>query len=235
MKLCIAGYLRVSSEGQTDGDGYPRQAASIEQFTNARGWSISVIAYDATRGANDLDDRLGLTGLMEYMAASAADRKIIVVEAQHRWAREVIISEMLLRECRKSGIEVWSAGNGVNLCEDGEDGTHKFIRQLMAVVDEFDKHRLVYRMRVARQRKKANTNGREGVEGRRPYGTRPGELRTLAVMHDLDLTRLSTRKIAMELNTRHLPTRAGTPWNAGTVWKVLHNPRSTQLLEEFAR
>lgn len=227
----VVGYLRVSSEGQTEGDGFARQEATVRNFCQSKGWAVAEVFDDATSGRNDLDSREGLTTAMEHLSR-VQGRRIIVVEAQSRWARDVIVSEMLLRECRKAQIEVWSATSGSNLCEDGDDGTSKFIRQLMSVVDEFDKHRLVHRMRVARQRKKRETGGRAGVEGVRPFGSRPGELRVLLHMNDLRGQERSLVEIADELNRQRLFTRSGTPWSSGQVWRTLNNPRSQLMVQE---
>lgn len=229
--IYVMGYLRVSSDGQIEGDGYPRQQKNIEEFCAHRAWMIQAFFKDATQGANEMKDRIGLANLMETLRSVEADRKIIVVEAQHRWARDSMIGELLLRDCKKEHVEVWSANTNTNLCEDGADGAAKFIRSIMGAMDEFDKQRLVYRMRVARERKKAQSNGREGVEGPPPYGARPGELKVLHKIFDLDKQAWSSRMIARELNDTNLMTRTGTPWCNGTVYKIIKNPRSRRLAE----
>ena len=75
----------------------------------------------------------------------------------------------------------------------------------------------------ARVRKRRET-GR--CEGRKPFGTRPGEAEILGLMRKLRRKpkggeRLSFDAIADRLNATGVPTRTGARWRGPTVWGIV--------------
>ena len=99
-------------------------------------------------------------------------------------------------------------------CDD--DPTRVLIRQVLGAVSQFDKSVTVLKLRAARERVKRR-NGR--CEGRKPYGTRPGEHTVLQRIQELRRkprgeNRLSVAKIAEILNREGHPTRTGKPPSA---------------------
>src|SRR5690606_19945671 len=81
----------------------------------------------------------------------------------------------------------------------------------------------VLKLRTARQRIRQRA-GR--CEGRKPFGTRPGEAESLALMRRLRRKlpggkRASFADIADTLNAKGIPTRTGAPWRARTVHGIL--------------
>jgi site-specific DNA recombinase len=78
------------------------------------------------------------------------------------------------------------------------------------------------KLKAARVRKR-RAEGR--CEGRKPYGTRPGEAEVVAVIHKLRRKprggeRLSFKTIADRLNAQGHPTRTGKPWARETVRQI---------------
>ena len=217
-------YLRVSGKGQIDGDGFDRQAEKIAKWASATGHTIErEFREEGVSGKNDLDGR---PAMIDLLAAIQQDGvRIVVVERADRFARDLVASELLLREFTGAGVQVFEADGGHDLSAgDADNPTAKLIRQILAAVSEFDKSSIVLKLRAARRRRRAETGRCEGVK---PFGTLPGEAETITIMRQLrrkpvgKAKRMSFAKIAAELDERGIPTRGGEPWNASSVRGIL--------------
>src|SRR5204863_235004 len=93
-----------------------------------------------------------------------------VVERLDRLARDLMVSEFLLKELRIRGIKVFATDQGalIDMANNEGDPTRKLIRQIIAALSEWEKSQLVLKLRVARERKRKQT-GR--CEGPLPYGS----------------------------------------------------------------
>jgi len=171
MTTDAVSYLRVSGRGQIDGDGFPRQREAITRYARAAGVEV-VDEYrdEGVSGTKDLDDRDGLSDLMTRLASNGI--RLVLVERADRLARDLMVSEVLLAEFRKLGITVVAADSGTDLSAGDDDPTRVLIRQVLGAVAQFEKSVIVAKLRAARVRKRRET-GR--CEGRKPFGTRPGE------------------------------------------------------------
>ena len=215
-------YLRVSGKGQINGDGFPRQREAIRRYAKAGG--IEVIEEyrdEGVSGTKDLDHRDGLSDLMAHIHTNGV--RLVLVEWADRLARDLMVSEILLAEFRKLGVQVVAADSGTDLTVSDDDPTRKLIRQVLGAVAEFDKSVLVAKLKAARIRKR-RVSGR--CEGRKPFGTRPGEAETLALIRRLRRkprggARLSFDAIAARLNEMNVRTRSGKRWAGGTVYGIL--------------
>ena len=113
-------YLRVSGLGQVDGDGFHRQRESIQERARMLDLEIVREFRDAgVSGTKALQDRPGLTALVEHAAGNGA--RTVLVEKADRLARDLIDSEKdqaenlmivdllrndLSRVCRLGSVEV---------------------------------------------------------------------------------------------------------------------------------
>jgi resolvase-like protein len=82
---------------------------------------------------------------------------------------------------RDNGFSLVSASES-ELADD-TDPHRKAMRGMISIFAELEKSALVLKLRAARQR--AKTNRRDYKEGRKPFGTRPGEQETIARMVEL--------------------------------------------------
>jgi DNA invertase Pin-like site-specific DNA recombinase len=145
----------------------------------------------------------------------------IVVERLDRLARDLMVSELLLAECRKRGLKVFSADQGalIDMASDGGDPTRVLIRQIMGALAQWEKSMLVKKLSSARNRVKAKT-GR--CEGKKPYGFYNAEKPVLKVMMDLSAVPGGTwRGVARQLNEAGLVTRAGGNWDSASVRRIV--------------
>lgn len=215
-------YLRVSSKGQIDGDGFERQREAIAKRCKAADIEIAREFVEAgISGTSDLDNRPALSAL--FAAVMDNGVRVVVVERSDRLSRDLMVGEVLLAEFRKHGVKVIECEDGRDLtANDPDNATGTLVRQLLAAIAQFEKTGLVSKLRKARARKRAEV-GR--CEGRKPFGTLPGEQDAIGIMRGLrrkrDGKRMSFARIAAELDARGIASRAGGLWTAEAVRQIL--------------
>ncbi len=217
MPTPAVAYLRVSGMGQVDGDGFTRQRSAINQFSLDHDIEILEEYRDeGISGKTELEHRAGLAACLERVENNGV--KLVLVESADRLARDSMIAEVIIRQFQKAGCRVISASGGVDLTSgDDTNPTAKLIRQILACVAEFDRCVTVLKLRAARERQRSKV-GR--CEGRKPFGTRPGENKALQMMIQM-AWKSEPAEIADYLNAAGIPTRYGKRWHAGTVAKIL--------------
>ena len=218
-------YMRCSGLGQVDGDTWDRQAAAITKYARAHGLTVATDDWfrDAgVSGTRDAGDRPGLAQLLDRIESNGV--RMVLVENSSRLARDLLVSEVILGQLRALGCTVIDCDSGTNLIDDQEDDpTRRLIRQVLGAVAEFDRRVTVLKLRAARERIRRRT-GR--CEGRKPFGSRPGEAETLERIRQLHRKphgeeRRSFQAIADALNLEGRATRTGKPWAKGTVHQLV--------------
>jgi DNA invertase Pin-like site-specific DNA recombinase len=219
----VFSYLRVSSRGQLDGDGFERQRAKIKVWANANGAKVErEFLEEGISGANELDGRPAMVELLGAIAANGV--RTVVVERADRFARDLVASELLLREFSRLGVNVIEAEGGNDLSAgDCDNPTAKLVRQILAAVAEFDKTSIVLKLKAARVRAR-RANGR--CEGRKPFGEREGEAETLELIRSLRRKprmgkRMTFVEIANKLTSDGVPTRTGKLWHGEVIRRLL--------------
>jgi DNA invertase Pin-like site-specific DNA recombinase len=210
------GYLRTSSAtnvGQ-DKDSERRQRIAIERFAKQAGFDVVEWFNDpAVSGADPIESRPGFGALLDRVEGNGV--KVVLVEDASRFARDLIAQELGVIMLIKRGMRVITASDE-DLTE-ASDPSRVMMRQIAGSFAQYEKARLVRKLREARDRKKAET-GKCG--GRRSYvETRPD---TVALVKQLHAGGLSYRKIAAELATRGHVTGSGKPHVASAVQKMVH-------------
>jgi DNA invertase Pin-like site-specific DNA recombinase len=221
----VFSYIRVSGRGQIDGDGPERQRQSIEKFSKAHALYCRGEFYDrAVSGTITGMDRPQFSELLAYVdnrADSPEDRiGAIVVERMDRLARDLMVSEVLLAECRKRNLKVFSADQEalIDMASDGGDPMRIAVRQIMAVLSQLEKSMIVAKLKAARDRIKAS--GRR-CEGKKPYGHYLVEKPVLQAMKDLYDPAIGYQALANLLNQAGYKTRRGNPWSRSMVFDIL--------------
>lgn len=218
----VVSYLRVSSKGQIDGDGFARQREHIGRWITSNGAAhIAEFTEDGISGTSDLINRPALTRLVSYCLEHGPIHAVVVEKAD-RLARDLIVSEMLIRQFSEMGIRVIEAEGGNDLTAGTDNPTATLIRQVLAAVAQFEKSSVVAKLRVARNRKRAET-GR--CEGAKPYGLVAGEDAVVRVIEGLRSEGLTCREIARELDRRGVPSRSGGKWSHSVVARVVSRSR----------
>lgn len=216
MKIVIS-YIRVSSKGQVEKDGPERQREAIAKFCFAHKLTLTSESFEkAVSGDTEGMDRPAFRDMLTQIVSlrrNGINVEAMVVERMDRLARDLMVSEVLLAQCRKNKIKVYAADQEalVDLAADGGDPSRVFFRQVMAAMAQWDKSILVRRLKIARDRKKAET-GR--CDGKQPFGTLDGERETLEYIMQLyhQTPRMSYRKMELHLFQAGLRNRSGNPW-----------------------
>jgi len=220
----VIAYLRVSSNSQVNGDGFPRQRETIQNWVDAGDHQL-MATYQEEGITGTIASRPVLTMLMEQWCQSNV---AMVIERPDRLARDLIVSEVLIQELAAAGIEVWTAEG--NECLTGnDDPTRVLVRQIMGAISQYEKTSIVQKLRRARERKRAR-DGR--CEGAKPFGELEGEAKTLREILHLSRLRPDPRQVADKLNSYNqhrlgggkdpqCPTRSGRDWGARQIRKIL--------------
>ncbi len=211
--IAAYAYLRVSSKGQTEGDGFPRQREAIATYAAAAGITIAGYYEEQLTGGTDWDDR---PAWLDMMAQATADGvTTIVIERLDRLARTLMVQEHIIADLGKRGITLIST-HEPDL--DSDDPTRVLMRQIMGAIAQYDRAMVVLKLKGARARMKRET-GR--CEGRKPYGHLPGEADILALILDGARAGNNCVEMAAGLNKAGLPARHGGQWRDCTISSIL--------------
>lgn len=238
----VVSYVRVSGRGQVDGGGPDRQREAIQKFCKAHNLltdhlGLGEFFEQAVSGTVEAVDRPEFASMLTQIEETNKPRvSAIVVERMDRLARDLMVSEVLLAECRKRNLKVYAADQGalIDMATNGGDPTRVLIRQILGALSQWEKSMLVSKLRSARDRKKAAT-GR--CEGKKPFGTRPGEVELINLAHNfrsvLDQFNqpMEYAVIAKHFNESGFRTRHGKPWSVGTVKHLLNSTTPTKMIE----
>ena len=216
-------YLRVSGQKQIKGHGFTRQRQVIRRHAKANGLEI-VGEYrdEGVSGTKGQEDRPAFQEMLAAMLANGA--RTILVESLDRLARAYRVQEQLLIYMASKGLALIAVNTGEDVTAAiMGDPMKRAMVQIQGIFSELETSQLVRKLRKAREEKRRD-GGR--CEGRKPYGTRPGEADTLTRMRQLrrkprKAKRMSIAKIADQLNAEGRPTRGGKPWRPGSIHAIL--------------
>jgi DNA invertase Pin-like site-specific DNA recombinase len=211
-------YLRVSGKGQIDGDGFPRQLAAVKAYAKAHAIRIvRVLREEGVTGTKETMDRPAWVELIAAMHGNGV--RTVIIERLDRLARDLMVQEATVAGLQKHGFTLASVQEPDLMATDP---SRIAFRQIMGVFAQYEKTQIVIKLRAARTRKKAET-GR--CEGRKPFGDREGEQRTIDRMRALKTAGMSIRAITAKLNRDGVPTRAGGAWRDAVVGRILSTVR----------
>lgn len=222
----VFGYLRVSGKSQVDGDGPERQRLAIEKFCVRHNLTIVRWYEDlGVSGAVEAAFRPGFADMIEH----ASEVGGIVAENSTRLARDNMVAEMLLCQCRKVALKVFAADypDLTDLtCNDNPTATA--MRQLMQVFSQWDKSMLVARLRAARER-----TGRKG--GKPAWGQNEQErvqqetlIKLVLKWESMGLA--APGRVAEAMNEAGLFNRKGGKWTHKTMDNHVRRLRQKGLL-----
>jgi len=188
-------YTRTSSAANVgaDKDSEARQRRAVSGYAKRAGMVVVDWFYDpAVKGADPIESRPGFAMLLDRIEGNGV--RTVIVEDASRFARELVTQELGILALIKRGVRVVTA-NGDDLT-DTSDPSRVMMRQIAGSFNEYEKARLVAKLKVARDAKKALT-GKCG--GRKTYMERDPELVTAAKALSAQRPRLSYAKIAAKL------------------------------------
>jgi DNA invertase Pin-like site-specific DNA recombinase len=208
-------YLRTSSGTNVgpDKDSEKRQRAAISQYARRAGMTVVEWFNDpAVSGADPIEARPGFSALLDRIESNGV--RIVLVEDASRFARDLVAQELGIIALIKRGVRVFTA-NGDDMTAS-DDPSRVMMRQIAGSFAQYEKARLVAKLKAARDRKRAET-GKCG--GRKSYAEARPEV--VALAKHLSAQRMSYRKISAELARRGLLTATGKPYVASAIQSML--------------
>lgn len=112
----------------------------------------------AVSGADPIETRRGFTELLDKIEGNGV--RTVIVEDASRFARELMTQELGILALIRRGVRVLTA-NGDDLT-DSSDPSRKMMRQIAGAFHEYEKARLVTKLKAARERKRAVAGKCEG-------------------------------------------------------------------------
>lgn len=220
MKLVMA-YIRVSGKTQVGGEGPDRQRGVIEAFCAGQA-GLRGEFFDDISGEVEGMDRPAFAEMVTAIECSrlnGLDIEGFVIERADRLARNLMIGELILAECRKRNIKVFAADRGdwIDLATDDGDPTRKLIRQIMGALAEWEKSQIVRKLNSAKKAIKLR-GGYCG--GNVPYGAKEGE--QMIIDYVRTLPPMSLTQLAKQLNIAGLKTRSGGQWQKESVRNLVN-------------
>ena len=210
-------YMRTSlaTNVGADKDSERRQRAAIEAYAKRAGLLVTDWFYDpAVSGADPIETRPGFSALLDRIEGNGV--RVVLIEDATRFARDLIAQELGIVVLVSRGVRIMTA-NGDDLT-DTSDASRVMMRQIAGSFAEYEKARLVAKLKAARDRKKAET-GKCG--GRRSYAESKPELVALAKQLRRELPRPSLRDVSDALFARGYATPLGKPYSASAVQSML--------------
>ena len=220
-------YLRTSSAANVgaDKDSDKRQRAAIQSYAKRSGFEIVDEFYDpGVSGADPIQGRKGFAQLLDRVESNGV--RTVIVEDASRFARELIVQELGIALLDQRGVRLLTA-SGDDLT-DSDDLGRKMMRQVAGAFAEYEKGRLVAKLRSGRQRKRDETGKKVG--GRKSLVEQWPDAVVLAkrLRRASPKTgeRLSFRDISAKLADEGHKNERDQPFNAQSVRAMIEGPQS---------
>lgn len=229
----LAGMIRVSTEVQVDAYGKDVQRDSILRWAELSGHEITeMFEEDAVSGKTDGGDRPELARLL----SRADEFDGVVFFDSTRIARRSVVQETLLGLVWATGLKVFTTTAG-ELAADEDDPTKILVRQILAVIAEFDHRSTVKKLHAARK-VKASQGGYVGGTpqyGRAVVGTGKAaqfikdevESETIEFILTAHQNGASLRESARALNVANIPTKMGKHWSPEQIRRIIQRAENT--------
>jgi DNA invertase Pin-like site-specific DNA recombinase len=154
-------YIRTSSAANVgaDKDSDKRQRAAIDGYAKRAGFALVGEFTDAAvSGADPIETRRGFAELLDRIEGNGV--RTVIVEDASRFARELVTQELGILALIRRGVRVLTAA-GDDLT-DSSDPSRVMMRQIAGSFAQYEKTRLVAKLRAARERKRQAISKCEG-------------------------------------------------------------------------
>ena len=207
--------MRTSSATNVgaDKDSEKRQRIAIEQFAKASGFVLVDWFYDpAVSGADPIESRPGFSALLDRIEGNGA--KTVIVEDASRFARDLMTQELGILALIRRGMTVITTSGDV--LTDSSDPSRTMMRQIAGSFAQYEKARLVAKLKAARDRIREQT-GKCG--GRKSYAESKPE--TVELAKQLRRDGHTFREIPGELAAQGHLTSRGKPYAVSAIQSML--------------
>lgn len=211
-------YMRTSSGTNVgpDKDSEKRQRATIQAYARRAGITVVEWFYDPdVSGADPIEDRPGFVSLLNRIEGNGV--RIVLIEDASRFARDLLTQELGIVELINLGVRVITA-SGDDLT-DTNDLSRTMYRQIAGSFSQYEKNKLVGRLKAARDRKIA-----QGLKcgGRQSHAEARPDVVALAKAFSKQRTPiLSLRQIAGELARQGYVNASGKAYAAASIKSMI--------------
>ncbi len=219
------GYVRVSTEEQTEGFGFDYQEEAIRSFAKSQGYELLDVIKDTVSGASEPDERPGFSGILQKAKDRAFD--VLLVWRFDRLARHLLYAVQTVNDLQGMDVVLRSVTEPI----DTATPMGQVLFSILAGMASMEREAIVERTKGGRI-KKAEKGGYAG--GVAPLGYRrtekglqavEGEADTVRYIYQLRQEGLTLRAIAKRLTDEGYKTKRGGHWYAGTIAAILDNVR----------
>lgn len=222
IKKKAAGYIRVSTEEQTEKFGLGFQRDEIEEYAKKNGYELFKIYEDAGYSGSDMS-RPGLLEMLEVAATDDFDT--VIVFKTDRLARDNFMAWWIEKELKKTNTSLISLTEPYRL---GDPSGRLFYAMISAFAD-YERSMIMMRTKAGRI-KKAKGGGYAGGNLTYGYDVRDGKLilnkgeaETVKRIFRDYLSGKSMKIIAEELRAESIPSKQGGKWWASNIKEILGN------------
>jgi len=216
-KVEAVAYIRTSSAANVgaDKDSDKRQRAAIEGYAKRAGFALVGEFNDAAvSGADSIEARPGFSALLDRIEGNGV--RTVIVEDASRFARQLMTQELGILALIQRDVRVLTA-NGDDLT-DTSDPSRVMMRQIAGAFHQYEKARLVAKLKAARQRQR-EANGK--CEGRKSHAEIHPEMVQIAKGLRRRKRGNSLRVIAADLAARGYVNVNGREYSAASVASML--------------
>lgn len=198
-RVQVFAYLRTSSAANvgTDKDSEARQRRAIELYAKRSSFELAGEFYDAAvSGSDPIQGRPGFAALLDRIEENGV--RTVIVEDASRFARQLMTQELGISLLIARKVRLLTSG-GDDLTNSDDPGRN-MMRQVAGAFAEYEKARLVAKLKSARDRKRqlsGKCEGRKSLAEMHPAVVR--EAKRLGRASPKAGERRSLRKIAAEL------------------------------------
>lgn len=229
--MTVLAYIRVSSSQQENNSSLEHQKSSIENYCKNHNLVLKpeFIFTEVDSGANP--ERIQFNKMRDVLKTLPSVRHLIVYSID-RLTRSVYVGEIIAKEIRDKKGSVVSVSQGF----DDATATGKMTRQMLTVMAEQERDMIVQRTSNGRKStiRKGFFGGGKAPMGYKSMGSPSqrgfGQLNVIDIekeavmlMFELHKKGKSYRGIAEQLTKKGLMCRKGTPYNPGTIKKIIDN------------
>jgi site-specific DNA recombinase len=222
-----AGYCRVSSTEQIDGTSLHVQEQQIRAYCSLKGIELAHLFLDAgISGGIPIAERPQGSQLLD--AVHSGEIQAVVIVKLDRAFRNTVDCLQSVDAWEKADVALHIVDLGGNAI-DTTSPSGRFMLTILSAAAEMERGMIRDRCNSGRRARKAEGK----LVGELPYGfdlaedgktlvDNAEEQATLTLIRDLRSQGYSLRRIADELNGRHVPTKKGkAKWNHGSVQSIL--------------
>jgi DNA invertase Pin-like site-specific DNA recombinase len=154
----VARTSSATNVGQ-DRDSEPRQRRAIAGYAKRAGYAlVDEFSDQAVKGTDPIEVRPGFSALLDRIEGNGV--RVVVIEDASRLARSLMTQELGILALVSRGVRVLTA-SGDDLTDD-RDPSRTMMRQIAGAFHQYEKARLVAKLKAARARKRAEGGKADG-------------------------------------------------------------------------